>query len=179
MPGKPSMTKFEPPFHPELCEAATILLGAIVEGKTVLEVGGGRSTCFLSLRASHVWCIEHDPDWALVIDNSIPDNACPVTVQQVDRSQIADALGRHWDPFDVVIIDCWQHARRPSIVYGKDIVKPGGWMVIDDIHFPGLRETAEEHLRAWNSAIIRGFKIHPVSKNLVAATTAFYRRPAE
>lgn len=180
MPGPPPES-FEMPYLPLLTEIAIHAAGQLAQGADILEIGGGASTLFYAMRANKILCIEHDPDWALLISASIPEGACDVEVEcpgspSAISTSIMKQPGESWD---VVIVDCIQAARIPSIVLARSKVKPGGWMVVDDMNFKGITEATRQYLGHWTPTHVQGGKIHPLTGEWVAAPVSFFKKPGQ
>jgi predicted O-methyltransferase YrrM len=128
-------TPEEMPSEPWLNKAALAYLATItLPTSNVLEHGSGGSTLWFAKNAGHVTSIESDPEW----------------YKEVLRRK----TGAHlvlWDqrslpkldpPYDLLLIDGEPVENR--ILYLKEarrLVKPGGWVVLDNCNRP---EYAEE-----------------------------------
>lgn len=92
---------------------------------SVLEHGCGGSTLWLAERVHNVVTIEHDMSWRLKIRDLAP---CSVSILET----IPDP-GRQYDVF---FIDGERAMRGPCLLAARGLVKPGGWVVLDNSNRP-------------------------------------------
>lgn len=107
-----------------------------------LEHGGGGSTVWFSSKCAHVTTVENNMRWlAKLADKALPNatliygNSIPLAAMQ----------------FDILLIDGEPVEDRAAwIKAAPELVKPGGWVVLDNANRP---EYAKEwqHLRAYAS----------------------------
>ncbi len=176
MPGKPTIERFVAPFRPTLSVEATAKLTALAQDAKILEVGGGQSTLFLAQLAKSLTTIENDPAWLAVIKTSLTPEMCPVTFYAVPDDGIAERVERTrrgW--YDLVLIDCYQPQRWPSVQAAINKVRVGGTLFVDDLHFHQLAGVPEL-LQEWESHVIESTKPHPVTGKVVRTTEGFYTR---
>jgi hypothetical protein len=111
---------------PRLHRDAIIYFDEILRPEfSVLEHGSGGSTLWLAERVAHVVTIEHSLEWSLKIRELAPTN---VTI-----------LATIPDPgsfYDVFFIDGERAKRGPCLLAARGLVKPGGWVVLDNSNRP-------------------------------------------
>jgi len=103
----------------------------------VLEHGAGGSTLWFAERAESVVTVEHDPAWREAIRNWAPSNVTLLT-----------ALDHTLGQFDLFFIDGEHEQRARCLEQAYKIVKPGGWVVLDNANRPEYvdeREAFAEH----------------------------------
>ena len=130
-------------------------------------VGAGASMVWLDERGARVWSLEHDPAWAERIQEELrrPDSIQLVEPDREGRHRSARS-GQLFDSYpeklevrpassaDVVIID--GRCRVECVERLREVVRPGGWLVLD----------------SWGRIDAVGFK--PPHER---CTTSFFRRP--
>jgi predicted O-methyltransferase YrrM len=97
----------------------------------VLEHGAGGSTLWLAERVKHLVSVEHDPAWTLKVRELAPANVIIV-------SYLPDFESHTYDLF---FIDGERMERAACLKAAHLLVKPGGWIVLDNANRP---EYAEE-----------------------------------
>lgn len=168
--------------QPCLTQAATLLLGALVQDADAWEFGSGGSTVWFAERVKSLTSIEDNEEWAKAVAQALQEREGPriahVHLQYVPTDKQPDAITGA-GLFDVVFVDCLrQEQRRRSIVLGATHVKPGGWLVADDYTFPKTNAAIEALRKAgWDVAVVTGVKVHPIKHVPVNTSTAFCRRP--
>jgi hypothetical protein len=150
-------------------------LGSVVRsGSQVFEYGGGGSTLWFLDRGAVVVTVEHDHEWAAVLEQSIGSgNWTLLRPTIVDGyAEYAGAISFYPDNwFDVVVID--GRARRRCVARALTKIKPGGLLLVDDIH-------RKKHARAvrdlgWPRRDVIGF----APAKLELAHTAVLTRPSD
>jgi predicted O-methyltransferase YrrM len=100
----------------------------------ILEHGSGGSTLWFAERAKSVTAFEDDPDWQMIVRSKAPEN---VTVYSA-----VDGVSLTFNNFDLCLIDGEPVRHRVRwIEDAVQLVKPGGWVVLDNANRP---EYAEE-----------------------------------
>jgi len=159
----------------------------------VFEYGAGRSTIWLADRVSFLVSVEHDQEWYIAINSLLGDE------QSVARL-ILVSFGK-FDPdanekvieyvntinlfpdesFDVVSCDGNDEARAQCIVAAVHKVKPGGWLVVDDLGWsPVDNGIAAAGIKDWPTEVRGGPTIGFDPENPAGPssnTTGFYRKP--
>ena len=116
----------------------------------VFEWGSGASTVWLSRRSGSVTSIEHDADWAGIVEPVLPDNAVvrvvrPVPATGGPEQQLSEKAGfenldfagyvdamEHLDgDFDLVVVD--GRARNACFHRAVTRLAPGGVLVFDNV----------------------------------------------
>lgn len=173
----------KPPFRPLLNDEAIEFLESIVQPDWyVFEYGSGASTLWFRGRVAHARSIESNQDWYdavrdVDLERVIDVIFSPATCQEESEEYASRINAFENDTFDLVFID--GDARPWCIRYARAKVKPGGWMVVDDLQYSPVKG-ALHLLDDWE--LIAKFK----GKVLGAAdglprtnTTGFYRKPAQ
>jgi predicted O-methyltransferase YrrM len=173
MPGKPAKDLvFHPPYMPSMCAEALDKLNQISLDADILEVGSGASSLYFLERARSFYSLEHDPDWYAVIERSLDGKPNPVRLVEPEKLASRVKYLRK-ESYDLVYIDCLQPYRRPAAENAVGKLRLGGYLVVDDYHFP---ELCDFQLPGWEFALIEGRKVHPVHGKLVYTSTAFFKR---
>lgn len=124
LPLTPARMKPWPWLHPKATAYLESLLWPEME---VLEHGSGGSTLWFAERVKHVTAVESKPEWYEALKKRIPDNVALIFGGGVLR--IA--------PVDLLLIDgepvC---ERRLWIDASAELVKPGGYVVLDNANRP-------------------------------------------
>ena len=105
------------------------------EDRNVLELGGGQSTLWWSMRARSVLTIEDNSDWYAWLNSQIGANVAlhhlPFTGATETITAIRKVIDAHpIRTFDVIIID--GHLRRIGTELAFSYLAPGGALLIDD-----------------------------------------------
>lgn len=114
----------------------------------VLEYGSGGSTLYFARTGARVVSVEHDPEWAHVVEERLqgradlvlrpPTQSLPGTYTSTDaryRGMSFQAYAAVADSFpdghfDLVLID--GRARTSAFAHAWRKVRPGGWIVLDN-----------------------------------------------
>lgn len=128
-----------PWLHPEATEFFEFILEPDFR---VLEHGAGGSTLWLSERVDQVDSVEHDIDWRLKMRE-----LCPANVIMLDRIPPPSSL-----IYDLCFIDGKREERGPCILAAEKLVRPGGWVVLDNSNRP---EYAAERRRLYKFADLK------------------------
>jgi hypothetical protein len=129
-------------------DAVDHFLGTRPDAK-VFEWGSGASTFWLARRSAKVVSVEHDPEWARAIQESLPNNVTlhliqPATTSEsssefqsgragftgLDFSSYVRAIETGSDSFDLIVID--GRARQACMHYATKHLAPGGLIVFDN-----------------------------------------------
>jgi hypothetical protein len=106
-------------------------------GWRVLELGSGGSTCFLSDRGAQLTSLEHDPEWF----DRVAQALAPGTVvdqRLVDEDRFVDEMtALPSNAFDLVLVDGGAD-RAAAVLAAQAVVKPGGFIMLDNCDAPGL-----------------------------------------
>lgn len=92
---------------------------------SVLEHGSGGSTLWFAQHVKSVISYEHDPDWQMVVKKQAPPN---VKVLSGGPPESAQA--------DLLLIDGKQAQREWWLDAALNLVKPGGYIVLDNANRP-------------------------------------------
>jgi predicted O-methyltransferase YrrM len=123
---------------PWLSPKATAYLESILRPEfDVIEFGSGGSTLWMAPRVSSVLSYEHNAKWMEAVRRKAPGN---VTVLQSGGPNGAG-------PYDLIFIDGDPVAERAEwIRKAPDMLKPGGWIVLDNANRPEYRGERERLL---------------------------------
>ena len=139
--SKPDEMVARPWLHPEVTR---FLEGLLHPTDRVLEHGSGGSTLWLAARVEQVFSIEADMAWferiyAMRISN--------LTLMLWNQPTDPDCLA---GTYDLMLIDGEPVERRAFYIEkASRLVKPGGWVVLDNANRP---EYEEEHVRLRDQA---------------------------
>lgn len=138
---------------------------------SVFEYGGGGSTLFFLDCGAEVITVEHDAAWMARLSELAAPHAWRGRLQPLDDPDAyVSSIDEHADEsFDVVVVDGRERARCAMAALNK--VRPGGWLVFDDVD----RERYAEALEAltWPRRDYVGFA--PAKPSL--AFTAVFEKP--
>jgi hypothetical protein len=104
----------------------------------IIEHGSGGSTLWFAAHCKHVTAFEDKPEWREIVAKVAPENAV------IHLDPMADVIIRTGTKVDLLLIDGEPVEQR--VVWLKaapQIVKPGGWVVLDNANRP---EYAKERL---------------------------------
>lgn len=111
------------------------LEAVVCAGSRVFEYGGGGSTLWFLDRGAIVVTVEHHRGWAADLERSIDSHNWTLLARSVANgpAEYVDAVSSYPDDwFDVVVVD--GRARGRCIARALPKVKPGGLLLVDDIH---------------------------------------------
>ncbi len=133
--SKPEEMTARPWLHPEV----TRYLEKLVRPEyRVLEHGSGGSTLWLAARAEHVISVEADFEWYQAVNSLAPANVTLMFCQNFPHLVGA---------FDLVLIDGEPVEQRIAYIEAvRRLVKPGGWVVLDNANRPEYAEQREQML---------------------------------
>lgn len=115
-------------------EAISYLENIIQPDWEVIEHGSGGSTLWFAQRCRHVTAYESDPDWLDVVKKNAPEN-----VKLVSLGELA-GIGL----YDLVLIDGEPVKLRAGwLIAAQQIIKPGGWVVLDNANRPEYKAERE------------------------------------
>lgn len=99
----------------------------------IIEHGSGGSTLWFAERAAYVMSIENDPRWYKELYLRVPGNVALV----FNNWPGAPDNWVDFKPFDLLLIDGEPvEERRDWIVQCREIVKPGGYVILDNANRP-------------------------------------------
>jgi len=182
-----------PPYLPFLSMEAIEFYESILQPDfEVFEYGSGSSTVWLAERVKHVVSVEHCRKWHEAVSEQT--HSLPVTLGLIEFdktdpdagekvSEYVDVINGFPDGFfDIVSCDGNDEARSYCIIAAPKKVKPGGWLVIDDLAWsPVTNGIALAGIDEWyteqHGGPIVGFDPeNPAGPG--SNTTGFYRKPA-
>ena len=184
----------EPPFQPLMSEAANEYFGELLSPTDlVCEYGCGSSTIWLAERTAKVYSVEHDPVWHGIVARAIEEQK----IANVQLNLVVPAVGGNLreaakrysefllnfpdDHFDIIYLDGWRPSRPAAPAIAKDKVRPGGWLVIDNlewspvvngIKFAGIESWERYRCSGKTAGYIPGISIGPL-----VCHAGFYQRP--
>jgi predicted O-methyltransferase YrrM len=144
---------------------------------SILELGSGRSTAWFARRAGRVVSLEDNEFW----QERTRERLAETGIDNVDlRLNPVEAFPREVgslpdDSFDLVVIDFLEApevSRVDCIRPGREKVRPGGYLLLDDADRPGYAETFQL-LAGWHFRKFVGVKDDWPE----ACETGVFRRP--
>jgi len=150
-------------------------------GFVVFEFGSGASTPWFAERTAYIYSVESDPDWHAAVWEALKPigcyelTLCPVE-DKYGSQHYADQIKQQPDEsVDLVFID--GKARPHCLLAAKPKVKPGGWMVMDDLTYNPVK-TALHLLDDWQfAASFKGRVLGAIDGHPRTNTTGFWRKP--
>jgi predicted O-methyltransferase YrrM len=143
----------------------------------VLELGSGRSTAWYARRAGRVLSLEDNEYWAAQTRERLAaaglENTALRAMPVEDFPREIAALAHA--SFDLVVMDFLESAevtRMDALRPARELVRPGGLLLLDDSDRPGYAE-AYELLEGWRERRFVGVK----DEWPEACETAIFRRP--
>lgn len=143
-------------------------------GTRVFEFGGGGSTLWFLDRGCEVVTVEHVTAWSERLASLVTSDRWELLDRSTEGGYddyIGAILQYPEDTFDVVVVD--GRARVLCALAARSRVRPGGWLIVDDVD----RERYDEGLAAigWPRRDVIGFA--PAKPSL--AYSAVFTRPPE
>lgn len=189
-----NMLKNDDPCVPFLSQVATDFYDSILmPNYKVFEYGSGRSTIWLADRVSFLVSVEHDQEWYIAINSLLGDEQSVARLILVSFGKFdpdanekvieyVNTINQFPDDFfDIVSCDGNDEARAQCIIASVQKVKPGGWLVIDDLGWsPVDNGIAAAGIENWHTETYGGPTIGFDPENPAGPgsnTTGFYRRP--
>lgn len=159
-PSKPNEIKPIPWLAPRVIKHLESLL---TPEMNVIEHGSGGSTLWFAERCKCVMAFENDSDW----ERQVEIEASPRKVAVVSgfpNPQIGPQ-------YDLLLIDGEPiEDRKAWINVAPALVKPGGWVVLDNANRP---EYATE--RKWLQGIVESYKTFDCNEGTAYLVTEFYK----
>jgi hypothetical protein len=166
----PIVPPYTPELLPEVQHAIKSYLYGIMnltEGRLprVLEFGSGWSTVWLARMGVLLNSAEHDVAWKtavwVAIVNCILDRDCQVGRSMVHLLPPERIHEMAWSVAtgsqDLVLVDCIDEARVRCALESIAALRPDGWLVLDDSHWPMLQDVqAELCSRGYERRVIAG-----------------------
>jgi SAM-dependent methyltransferase len=135
------------PDHPWLNDTANSILASMLKPSDVgLEFGSGRSTIWFARRLAKLTSVEHDPQWyedtsrrlrsegITNVDYRLaPRPARPEDWPISSYVRVADEFPKQ--SLDFILIDGPGDGRDACVLKVLDLLKPGGLLVVDDLHW--------------------------------------------
>ncbi len=166
------------PERPWIVPAAVGWLGRRMRADwNVLELGSGRSTVWLGRRAGRVVTLEDNEYWLARARELVAEAGLDhVEIRRLPVTQFASALAE-LEPgrLDLLVVDFLespQAERVEAVRIGRDKLRPGGLLLLDDSDRPSYAE-AYELLAGWRERRFTGVK----DEWPQAVETAVFRRP--
>jgi hypothetical protein len=101
------------------------------------EWGSGWSTLWLAKRLARLVSVEHDPKWSAQVSRQLLRNSqhtAKVLLEQVENSYIHAIERMSKRTLDLIIVDGLDSLRDRCALLALEYVKPGGLLLVDDIH---------------------------------------------
>ena len=176
-----------PPYTPLVNAGAVAFFEQIVRPDFVVcEFGSGKSTIWFARHCASVVSVENDPRWFEAVGAKLRElDLCAerylMEHNQADKKMMHKSreyvsIIDHYpdDHFDLVFVD---GAARPWCIRdARAKVKPGGWLVADDLGF-GYVKRALWMLDGWECTKISGRVDGAIDGKPRTGTTGFFRKP--
>jgi len=179
-----------PPYTPLVNDGALARFEAIVQPHfDVFEFGSGKSTIWFAQHCHHVVSVENNVQWFQAVRAKLDELELAADTRLVpfdasSRGQGAKEAAVEYvavieafpdECFDLVFVD--GQARAWCIRDARIKVKPGGWMVVDDLQFKRVKD-ALHLLDGWLLAGSYGGIVHgAIDGHPRRNTTGFWQKP--
>jgi len=164
------------PYSPELLTVVQFVVERILErGGDVFEFGSGFSTVWLA-KFANVVSVEHDEEWYGEVLEALEREERDAVVHLVPEDAIPGVIDGYGE-FDMVLVDSIDRQRVRAAELAMTHVRPGGWLLLDDSHWPMLAQ-ARKLLGAWPCTVISGPHLRHNGQRR-DHQTSFYRRPLD
>jgi predicted O-methyltransferase YrrM len=130
----------------------------------IVEHGSGGSTVWFASRCKSVTAFESNAEWQKVVSASLPDNAKVLGTGGFAQKLQCDLLLIDGEPVET---------RADWLRLAPDVVKPGGWVVLDNANRPEYA-VERKHLQAYAAEFETFDRNEGGTMYLV---TEFYRLP--
>lgn len=178
------LMKIRPPFGPELLEEATAKIVSLLaerDHSRVLELGAGFSTLwFAGFADVELVSLETDYGWWREVTEAAEkeDFIVEPHVWLVKPEEMLPVIKDFPDGhFDLVLVDCLDELRLPALHAAMPKVRPGGWLLLDDTHWPALEGAAEGMAKVgWPAETIKGRHVRHTGIEHFHQTS-FFRKP--
>jgi len=178
-----------PPYTPLVNDRAVAFFEEIVRPDFVVcEFGSGKSTIWFARHCASVVSIENDPRWFEAVGAKLREvdlwaECWLVEHDQADKKMMHKSreyvgIIEHYpdDHFDLVFVD---GAARPWCIRdARAKIKPGGWLVADDLGYNPVAR-ALHFLDGWECTKFRGRVDGAIDGNPRNNTTGFFRKPED
>lgn len=138
---------------------------------SVFEFGSGNSTLWWAGRAASVRAVEHEPQWAEIVQKDLPDNASLQVLPLETDGEYARAAIASGEKFDVIVVD--GRDRINCARHSIPALKPDGVLIWDNTErrgysagFTALFDSGFRRIEFRGLAPIRGKELE---------TSIFYR----
>lgn len=113
----------------------------------VMEHGAGGSTLWFSDRVAEVVAFEDDPDWQREIQRNAGENV------RVLSPAVFHAFEGYQSGYDLLMIDGLPTQKAAWMTAAREIVRPGGWVVLDNANRPE-HPAEREAMKEWADLVI-------------------------
>jgi predicted O-methyltransferase YrrM len=128
---------------------------------SILELGSGRSTVWFAQRARNLICLEDNDYWARRAAERLSEEHLEVDLRVMPVEEFPGHVASLPDrSFDLVVVDFLEApavSRADALRPGREKVRPGGYLLLDDSDRPGYAE-AYELLAGWRERRFVGMK---------------------
>lgn len=182
-----------PPYQLLVGESARAFFEEIVQPDwRIFEWGLGPGSLWFAQRASEVVSVENVRNWAEYVraisfdyfpwhDVAIVEGRKDMFNLNAALEEYAAIIDRYPDDyFDLVFSDGWAESRALCPVRAMSKVRPGGWIVVDDVNWNPAKVGAEPLVEAgWRQVRKAGIVSPEMSwdEHGRKTTTAFFQRP--
>lgn len=158
--------------------ATHFLKSILTDSMLVFEWGSGGSTLFFSRHAEKVISIEHSAEWfgkikllisecnnvnyQLIIpemgqlgdDKANPYDYLSGSIGDVNFQRYASAIDDE-GPFDIIVVD--GRSRPSCLMHAKEVIRPGGWIILDNTERSYYLEQTVCLFNDWESITYFGY----------------------
>lgn len=146
-----------------------------IKNPKILEFGSGCSTAFFSKylgEHGQLFSIEHNPVWfehvqAYLLSNQL-ESQVDLRLIKSDCAQVCTKFDANY--FDLVFIDAKD--RMACLQAAREIVKPGGILMLDDSQMRTKYQVANQIMYDWPKVELVGIKSNPLDLTAPAQPSA-------
>ena len=161
---------------PPVAAFVTKLLSNITDAK-ILEFGSGCSTAFFAQYTPNLISIEHSAKWHQIVLDYLVKNKIQVDLRLITNNYYQECETLPSNYFDLILID-GQH-RMNCLRAARNLVKPGGVIMLDDSEMNEKYLVANDIMQDWPKTKVTGHKGNPLnpSEEIEISTATWWIRP--
>jgi predicted O-methyltransferase YrrM len=149
-----------------IAEVVTFIAKLLKENSNanVLEFGSGCSTAFITQYTNNLVTIEDNLKWYQTVQEYVAQNNLVVDLRLVQNGYYKECLKLPKNYFDLILVD-GRH-RMNCLRYAREIVKPGGILILDDSTYYEKYQEADIIMSDWQCFNAKGLKANPLDISL-------------